>query len=761
MVGHEASKNDNTYSNQHALLTSVSLRDAFLNWLLEGHSKKYAPVVVANCLDYISEYALQKKMCAVDLWNLPEHHAFRPVHSKLLNDRLLWNTNRSMYKVFLTAGQLYLEFLKEKSHQIEVQQDTTVIADPKKKSESASSKMIIEVISTHFPNGFMIDSPIELMRFRRFAAEIFGCDIALADDELIKSISTSGTLCDGKVFLISSEVESRIKNEVDLAISGGADIVFYSSFYAKHEEWLFAGSIISEEMLKDLLYKLYPQYTHRTNHFLPKVENGTELSIINNELIRVWGSDVLLNSGQLYERLPYIPREKIKYVLEQSSDFRRSLIGAYTLVTEVVPAEKKNYTPTAVEELSHSRSRLTIKEAIIRVLKNQQHGMTVEQIYNNIISEGLYSFSAQSPQNVVRVEIDRACVNSNYSIRAPKDCFRFERNQKGEKVYFLLSTTPTLENAPSVKNNTVAEFADIVDYEEGKKGIREILNAHFLKLYGYSNIDILWSSAQNSLPMFLNDNAINSPQDLWHFLARAFKSELVLNSPHIWPKTPDYPQNSAGLLINLARQHGGIVTREQIDDFFSNIKLSALTNSFVLSNGKLLFYDNAKFILTETVNPNADRCMLIAKALDVLFSREDASFIVLRDISKEWYSRLPALSNGLQWTPLLLQELLRIRHNIGYQVILPGLKGQALDTVGAAIVPSSNSEIRTFADVVHRFSFEKYKLPVKLSSEELRLNLRGAGMLDGNELIFNLHKVLKDHRFAFSNENQTVMILER
>jgi hypothetical protein len=147
--------------------------------------------------------------------------------------------------------------------------------------------------------------------------------------------------------------------------------------------------------------------------------------------------------------------------------------------------------------------------------------------------------------------------------------------------------------------------------------------------------------------------------------------------------------------------------------------------------------------------------------LDVIFSREDASFLVLRDISKEWYSSLPTLPNGLQWTPLLLQELLRIRHNIGYQVILPGLKGQALGTVGAAIVPSSNSEIRTFADVAHRFSFEKYELPVKLSSEELRLNLRGAGMLDGNELIFNLHKVLMDHRFAFSNENQTVMILER
>lgn len=80
----------------------------------------------------------------------------------------------------------------------------------------------------------------------------------------------------------------------------------------------------------------------------------------------------------------------------------------------------------------------TIKEAVIKVLHSSQSGMTVEEIYNKIIADELYSFGAQNPQNVVRVEIDRACVNSNYTVRASKNCFRFEKNQDGEKVYFLL-----------------------------------------------------------------------------------------------------------------------------------------------------------------------------------------------------------------------------------------------------------------------------------------------------------------------------------
>lgn len=418
-----------------------------------------------------------------------------------------------------------------------------------------------------------------------------------------------------------------------------------------------------------------------------------------------------------------------------------------------------NAPAVTLEPPSKPSSRLTIREAIIRVLGNEPNGMTSEQIYSKIIADGLYSFGAQNPRNVVRVELERACEKTNYTVRASKNCFRFERNQKRDKVYFLLATTPTNDTAqPSFIADS--ELDDIVDLEEGKKCLCEILDTHFLTLYGYSNIGILWSAAQNSLSMFLNDNAINSADDLWCFLIRAFKNEFVFNSPHIWKNPPDYPQSSKGLIINLARQHGGVVTREQIDNFFSQIKLTSLYNSFVLDKEQLLFYDKAKFILTETVNPNADRCSLIANALNTLFSFENMPYIILRDIKQKWFSSLPGLPNGLPWTPLLLQELLRIRPNIGYRVILPSLKGQALDRVGAAIVPRK-SDIETFADVVHLFCFGEYKLPYKLPAEELRLKLREASMIEGNELIYNMHKALKDYRFAFSDENRTVMILER
>ena len=201
--------------------------------------------------------------------------------------------------------------------------------------QPAFAEMIIAVMQKRFPNGFRINSPIELLRFRRFAADDFGYESSITDEDLMKTITSCGTSFDGKVYVIDNEIESRIQNEVDLAISGGSEIIFYNSFYVRHEEWLFVGSIVSEEMLRNILIELYPKYKYKTNYFSPKLEKGTELSKINSEILRVWGSDVKLSYEQLSERLPYIPLDKIKYALAQNGDFIWNTTEVYTYVDKV------------------------------------------------------------------------------------------------------------------------------------------------------------------------------------------------------------------------------------------------------------------------------------------------------------------------------------------------------------------------------------------------------------------------------------------
>jgi hypothetical protein len=239
-----------------------------------------------------------------------------------------------------------------------------------------------------------------------------------------------------------------------------------------------------------------------------------------------------------------------------------------------------------------------------------------------------------------------------------------------------------------------------------------------------------------------------------------FIGEYVMNNPHIWKKQPDYPQTYVGVIINLARHFGGTVTREQIDDYFMRIKQGSPIKAIVIRQGHLLFYAPKRFILAEVVDLTSERAKAITKSLDRLFERERVSYIVLRDISDDWFSSLPTMKGSLRWTPLLLQEVLRLRSDIGYRIVFSGLDGQALDTLGVAVVPSK-SEITSFADVGHRHCYETELIGKRMPSEDLRLILRDAGMLEGNELVYNLHKALKDYRFAFTDENRTVKILER
>ena len=139
---------------------------------------------------------------------------------------------------------------------------------------------------------------------------------------------------------------------------------------------------------------------------------------------------------------------------------------------------------------------------------------------------------------------------------------------------------------PTIQAFYSSSFSNIVDFEEGKAGIREILEAHFQTLYGYSNIGILWNAAQNTLSLFLNDNAINTADELWRFTYLAFANEYVMNYPHIWKTQPNCPQSYVGVIINLTGQiKVESSPREQIDDYFALVKQRSLINRYAYTSG--------------------------------------------------------------------------------------------------------------------------------------------------------------------------------
>jgi len=94
--------------------TSTNTKQAFFDWLTAGNAKKYSPSVAVACIDKISEYAVNKKICHTDLWSVTQHSVFKPIYTKILDTKLLRIMEKDTYKTFIIVGQLYKKFLREK-----------------------------------------------------------------------------------------------------------------------------------------------------------------------------------------------------------------------------------------------------------------------------------------------------------------------------------------------------------------------------------------------------------------------------------------------------------------------------------------------------------------------------------------------------------------------------------------------------------------------------------------------------------------------
>ncbi len=131
------------------------------------------------------------------------------------------DVNRTPWHGQLSAGlavyRRYLDHL-EKSASSAVPIRTEV----KKSAESKGVQTPVEidlsvvekftaVLSAHFSNGYRLNSPIEMIRFRSFVADCLGEEIILSDEEIRSYISACGTNFEGKVYIVSAEVKKRIK----------------------------------------------------------------------------------------------------------------------------------------------------------------------------------------------------------------------------------------------------------------------------------------------------------------------------------------------------------------------------------------------------------------------------------------------------------------------------------------------------------------------------------------------------------------------
>ena len=325
-----------------------------------------------------------------------------------------------------------------------------------------------------------------------------------------------------------------------------------------------------------------------------------------------------------------------------------------------------------------------------------------------------------------------------------------------------------LDDSPNIirlSQDRYVHADSLVDISEAAEVLASIIRTHFAQFSGYTNSQLVYGAASQELYMFLNDNAVNDPDSLFAVTKYLYGKKayygkhLTFSAPHIFENPPDFPPTTKGLMLRLARLNNGILTESDAKSFLQKTMLTFTGINQLLQIGSentFLLYDPETYILSESLGINHEYCTALHKRLDDLFRSADVAYIIPRDIRQSWLDTLPALPEGLSWTLLLLQEIMRKFPAVGFVPITSGVT-QTHSTIAAAFVPK-DSPLETFADVVSLYMEERYPLPERMSGEALRGVLKRAGMIANNELISSLHKALHDPRFSWTDHNTTVYV---
>lgn len=188
--------------------------------------------------------------------------------------------------------------------------------------------MFDNFLLSHFAYGIKTNSPIELMRFKRFYTEDYGEVCPWSDEVIEKMISEQCFLHEGKGYVINEQRRSEILTKIDGLSESGIQIVYYKDLYEENEEWFYQQGIFSDEMLKGFLQKYSKNVVCKKTYF--SWSQGTENELLKRYILDIWGDSILHDYSELKQCMRYVPVDKIKYALANNSCFVWNSAETYT-----------------------------------------------------------------------------------------------------------------------------------------------------------------------------------------------------------------------------------------------------------------------------------------------------------------------------------------------------------------------------------------------------------------------------------------------
>ncbi|MCI8423045.1 MAG: hypothetical protein HFF50_05895 [Lawsonibacter sp.] len=385
------------------------------------------------------------------------------------------------------------------------------------------------ILFTHFSNGFRLHSPIELRRFRSFATEDMEMEIPCSDEELRAHILDCGIICDEKVYAISSGARKSIRDTAASYFSGGAQVIFYDEFYKKNESWLFKENVVSEDILTKIVLDLFPHFFFTRTYF--GTVQASIADVLEREILRVWGNDILLTYTELSERLPYIPLERIKGFLAQNHDFIWNSAETFSHLSRVeIRAEDREAIQAAAAEKCSIDGYTTFLELPLEEVRAQNDTLSISAVYSAVYRTCLQDQYDRNGKIIVRrgdtfdaVEIMKAYCRTLEQCSL-KDLLQYEKDLIGETKHQIALKAGHAVMVRTGKDCFVAEQYVHFDVEKTDRMMDKMIPGEYLPLQSFSAFGILPDCGQ-SWNLFLLESYCRRFSQTFRFDAPAMNSK--------------------------------------------------------------------------------------------------------------------------------------------------------------------------------------------------------------------------------------------
>ena len=305
-----------------------------------------------------------------------------------------------------------------------------------------------------------------------------------------------------------------------------------------------------------------------------------------------------------------------------------------------------------------------------------------------------------------------------------------------------------------------------VDWDDGADQLDDILEKLMQKNDGYVSSKQLYDYAKVEMNMFLNDNDLDEERMVYDMAQHLFdkvgyhgRHYRFSGKMHISRLEDDITTNF-DIYKKYAKDQGGVFFFSALAEYLERIGIATGNLRMQMRVGSepiFFYYESGILMYAESMHVDKSWMDTVKKALGALLA-ETGDHIILRHLPATWLMQLPSLPGGRPWTPLLLQSVLRCYSKELNARTIPAMRGQSIETLHAMLVAGDNV-IQSFGDVVVTWLMDNDIEQRNFEAEDLREDLVDAGILQGNELIGNMPKALKqDERFAWDAGGSRVTI---